>query len=102
MIPEIDEYRQQIEALCREHGVFQLAVFGSAATGEYQPERSDLDFLVEFRPPLSAGYADRYFGLLEGLQELFKRPVDLVVETAIHNPYFREGVNRSKALQYAA
>ena len=52
--------------------------------------------------PLAPGYANRYFGLLEGLQNLFKRPVDLVVESAIRNPYLREAVDRNKALLYAA
>lgn len=102
MISEIEQHRQEIEALCREYGVQQLAVFGSAATGGFRANSSDLDFLVEFRPPLGPGYANRYFGLLEGLQRLFKRPVDLVVESAIRNPYFREAVDRDKARLYAA
>lgn len=55
----------------------------------------------KFRTPLAPGYADRYFGLLEGLQNLFKRPVDLV-DSAIRNPHFREAVDRNKALLYAA
>jgi hypothetical protein len=82
--------------------VERLALFGSAATGGFRANGSDLDFLVEFRRLLSAGYANRYFGLLEGLQSLFERPVDLVVESAIRNPYFREAVDRDKALLYAA
>lgn len=102
MISEIEQHRREIDALCREHGVEQLALFGSAATGGFRANGSDLDFLVEFRTPQAAGYADRYFGLLEGLQNLFNRPVDLVVESAIRNPYFREAVDRSKALLYGA
>jgi len=82
--------------------VSRLALFGSAATGGFRVNSSDLDVLVEFRTPLAGGYADRYFGLLEGLQNLFKRPVDLIVESAISNPYFREAVDRDKALLYAA
>ena len=102
MISEIEQHRREIDALCREYGVARLALFGSAATGGFRANSSDLDFLVEFRTPLAAGYADRYFGLLEGLQNLFRRPVDLVVESAIRNPYFREAVDRDKALLYAA
>lgn len=102
MISETEQHRQELEALCHEYGVERLALFGSAATGGYQANSSDLDFLVEFRTPLVSGYADRYFGLLEGLQNIFKRPVDLVVESAIRNPYFREAVDRDKALLYAA
>ncbi len=102
MISEIEQHRQDLEALCREHGVERLALFGSAATGGFRANSSDLDFLVEFRTPLASGYADRYFGLLEGLQNIFRRPIDLVVESAIRNPYFREAVDRDKALLYAA
>jgi predicted nucleotidyltransferase len=102
MISEIEQYRQELEALCHEYGVERLALFGSAATGGFRANSSDLDFLVEFRAPLASGYANRYFGLLEGLQNIFKRPVDLVVESAIRNPYFREAVDQNKALLYAA
>ena len=102
MISEIEQQRREIDTLCREYGVERLALFGSAASGGFRANSSDLDFLVEFRAPLAAGYANRYFGLLEGLQTLCKRPVDLVVESAIGNPYFREAVNRDKALLYAA
>lgn len=102
MIPEIEQHRREIATLCREYDVQRLALFGSAATCGFQVNTSDLDFLVEFRPPLAAGYADRYFGLLEGLQDVFKRPVDLVVECAIRTPYFRESVDRNNALLYAA
>ncbi len=102
MISEIEQHRREIDALCHQHGVERLALFGSAATGAFQANSSDLDFLVEFRAPQAPGYADRYFGLLEGLQNLFRRPVDLVVESAIRNPYFREAVDRDKALLYAA
>lgn len=102
MIPEIEQHRREAETLCREYEVQRLALFGSAATGGFRVDTSHLDFLVEFRAPLAAGYADRYFGLLEGLQGVFKRPVDLVVESAIRNPYFCEAVDRDKALLYAA
>lgn len=102
MIFEIEQHRREIEALCREYGVERLALFGSAATGSFPAHSSDLDFLVELRAPLAPGYSNRYFGLLEGLQILFKRPVELVIEPAIRNPYFREAVDRNKALLYAA
>jgi len=101
MIPEIEQRRAQLEALCRRFGVRRLELFGSAATGVYQSGASDLDFLVEFAPPIGPGYADRYFGLLEALEALFGRPVDLVVASAIKNPYFRESVEKTRELLYA-
>jgi len=102
MIPHIEEHRAELEALCRRFQVCRLEVFGSGATGEAASEGSDLDFLVEFDPQAGPGYADRYFGLLEGLEALFGQPVDLVVASAIQNPYFRESVERTKAMVYAA
>lgn len=101
MIPQVERYRANLEALCRRFGVRRLELFGSAVTG-FQRETSDLDFLVEFEPPIGPGYADRYFGLLESLEALFGRPVDLVVASAIKNPYFRDTVEKTRELIYAA
>lgn len=101
MIPEIEQHRAELETLCRRFGVRRLELFGSAATDAFHFGRSDLDFLVEFAPPLGPGYADRYFGLLEALEALFGRPVDLVVASAIKNPYFRESVEKTRELLYA-
>jgi predicted nucleotidyltransferase len=102
MIAQIERRRAELEALCRRFGVRRLEVFGSAATGDSRSQESDLDFLVYFEPQTGPGYADRYFGLLESLEALFGQPVDLVVASAIKNPYFRESVERSKAVVYAA
>lgn len=101
MIPDIDQRRPELEALCRRFGVRRLEVFGSAAAGTFREEIGDLDFLVEFQRPTGPGYADRYFGLLEALEALFGRPVDLVAASAIRNPYFRESVDKTRALLYA-
>jgi len=102
MEPQIDLKREQIAELCRLHRVWRLALFGSAVREHFDPERSDLDFLVEFEPLAPGTYARTYFGLLEALQQLFGRPVDLVIESAIKNPYFRQSVEQSQTLLYAA
>ena len=87
--------------LCRSFGVARLEVFGSAAGGAYQPGKSDLDFLVTFHPCTPADHADRYFGLLAALENLYSSRVDLVEDKAISNPYFRRGVDSSRELLYA-
>ena len=102
MNPEISQRRKELEELCRRCRVRRLELFGSAAAGRDRPGESDLDFLVDFEPLPQGAYADAYFGLLEGLERLFGRPVDLVVARAIKNPYFRESVERTKAVVYAA
>jgi uncharacterized protein len=103
MIADIAADREELQALCRRFRVRRLEIFGSAARAEdFDPTRSDLDFLVEFQPLSPSAYVEAYFGLKEGLEHLFGRPVDLVSTASIRNPYFRQGVERSKALLYAA
>jgi predicted nucleotidyltransferase len=95
-------YQHAIEALCRQYHVRRLELFGSVAAGDDRPGESDIDFVVEFEPMPHGGYADAYFGLLKALEALFQRPVDLIVDSAIKNPYFRQSVDESKVLIYAA
>lgn len=102
MIQEITQQSAAIEALCRRFRVRRLELFGSAAAGRFNPRSSDLDFLVEFDALRSNEYADAYFGLLEELQKLFKRDVDLVVSGCVKNPYLKESIQRSRTLLYAA
>jgi hypothetical protein len=101
MIRELEQRRSEVEAVCSRFGVRRLDLFGSGVAHRALPESSDLDFLVEFALPIGPGYADRYFGLKEALEVLFSKPVDLVVASAIRNPYFREAVERTKAPVYA-
>lgn len=89
----------------RWHGVTAWHAWscsGSAATGEFDPETSDLDFLVEFVDKPPGGMAHAYFGLLDSLSELFDRRVDLVSTRAISNPYFLKSVNESRRPVYVA
>ena len=102
MIPAIEEHRAELVELCRRHHVLRLSLFGSATRDDFDPERSDLDFLVDFEPQPLGGYADSFFGLLESLELLFGRSIDLVVASAIRNPYFRQSVDQTKSLLYAA
>lgn len=80
----------------------RLDLFGSAASDHFDPDESDMDFLVEFSELSPGTYADAYFGLLEGLEELFGRPVDLVVDAAIRNSYFRRSVEQTRSPVNAA
>ncbi len=101
MVFDIGRYAEQLEQCCEQFEVVRLDLFGSGARDDFNEERSDLDFLVTFDEPPRMGYADRYFGLLEKLSEVFNRKVDLVEEQAITNPYFRKIVNRERKLVFA-
>ena len=97
----IEQKRGELTEFCHRYDVERLYLFGSAASGRFQPSSSDLDFIVEMtdRQP-NASYADRYLGLAEELERLFGRPVDLITEQSIRNPYFRRGVEAARQLVY--
>ncbi|MBC8108537.1 MAG: nucleotidyltransferase domain-containing protein [Anaerolineae bacterium] len=97
----MEQHREEINALCRKYGVRRLELFGSAASGEFDPTASDLDFFVEFIS-YERGIADRWFGLGEDLEALFQRKVDLVSARAATNRYFLEVANRHRVALYAA
>jgi uncharacterized protein len=103
MIELIERHRAEVEALCRKYHVKTLEVFGSAADGTWDPERSDLDFLVGFPPGYDFGpWLAKYFELKEELERLFHRPVDLVMASAPRNPSFLREINRTRKAVYAA
>ena len=79
-------HRDAIRAL----GARRLGLFGSQARGE-ATDKSDLDFLVEFEP--GAKTFDNYMDLKAFLEDLFSRPVDLVVSDVI-KPRLREAILR--------
>ena len=93
MTPLVEERIDEIERLCREHEVARLELFGSAASGEFRPGESDLDFLVSFEPRPFGSKPAPYFRLAAALQDLFGMEIDLVEERAISNPYFRQAVD---------
>lgn len=63
----VNERLDTLRELCRNHHVARLELFGSAATGRFDSDHSDLDFLVTFEPLSPVDRADAYFGLLESL-----------------------------------
>ena len=97
----LESKRPQLEALCRKYRVTRLEVFGSAAAGRFDPNRSDLDFVVSFESMPPEELADSYFGLLASLEDLFQVPIELVTESSVSkNPYFRESVERTRTVVY--
>jgi predicted nucleotidyltransferase len=102
METSITQHRDEIAELCRRLRVRRLELFGSAVGANFDPEHSDVDFLVEFQPLDDGQHADAYFGLRESLEALLSRPVDLVMTRAIRNPYFLEAIEPTRTVLYAA
>ncbi len=96
IIPLVANRKRQIRTLCRRHHVKRLDVFGSAVNGDFHPDESDIDFLVQFDDSPEAQRFETRFQLTEELKTLFGRSVDLVDDSAIQNPYFREEVDQTR------
>lgn len=98
----IDDHRAQIADLCRTFGVRQLDVFGSAARDDFDPARSDVDFLVDFEPDEHRNRFRDYFALRDALARLLGRPVDLVMARALTNHYLEAAIDAERQVVYAA
>jgi len=102
MISLVAEKQTELEKLCIRYRVKSLELFGSGTNDDFNLASSDLDFLVLFQPCSPSEHYDRYFGLLESLEKLFGRRVDLVEADAMRNQYFIRRVNESRKPIYAA
>jgi len=101
---ELLEFRHaQIEVLCRRYGVKRLRVFGSALRPDWDPNKSDFDFLAEFGPPPpGVNLFDQQFGLQVDLERLLGCPVDVVDWHAAKKPIFRSIADSQARDVYAA
>jgi len=95
----LSAYKKEIHALCANHKVKSLYAFGSVLTPHFNTN-SDIDLIVDFKEVDVKDYADNYFNFKFSLQNIFNRPVDLLEEQAIKNPYFKQVVNQTKELVY--
>jgi hypothetical protein len=100
MIALIETRREQIAELCRRFRVERLELFGSAAKSTFEPESSDLDFIARFSGLTEPGIAKRYIGFAEALEDLFDRPVDVLVDQPFTNPYFAQAVAQTRQVIY--
>jgi len=102
MIELIQNKLDEIIAACKQHQVVSVSLFGSAAKNAMHKD-SDIDLLVEFSDGIDVlDYADNYFSLLDQLQTILDRKVDLVSSKSIKNPILKEEVYQSKIDLYAA
>jgi uncharacterized protein len=95
----ISQNIELINALCKSHKVKRLYAFGSVLTDKFN-EQSDIDLIVDFYDIKLLDYADNYFDLKFSLEDNLKRPVDLLEEKAIKNPYFKKAIEKNKQLIY--
>jgi hypothetical protein len=95
----LDQHSNLVRSLCASHKVKRLYAFGLVLTSKFNDE-SDIDLIVDFDPMDVESYADNYFDLKFSLQDIFRRPIDLLEEKAIRNPYFKQAVCQHRKLVY--
>ncbi len=95
----LETYSADIIKLCETHKVKSLYAFGSVLTDNFNKE-SDIDLIVDFANIAVEDYADNYFDFKFSLQDILKRPIDLLEEKAIKNPYFKQSVYEQRQLVY--
>ena len=95
----LEAYKDIIQDLCIKYHVNSLHAFGSVLTDKFN-DQSDIDMIVSFQKIPLENYADNYFDLKFTLQDVLQRPIDLLEEQAIKNPYFLQHINKNKQLIY--
>jgi len=92
----------QLRDICEKHHVSKLYLFGSALSKEFNAT-SDLDFAVLFQEKLSPlEHGDAFLGLMDDLQKLYNRKIDLISYRVIKNRVFKEELDKTKQVVYAA
>ena len=76
----LKEKREEILQVAQKHGARNVRVFGSATRGDATAE-SDLDLLVEAGEQTSPWFPA---GLVEELEDILGRPVDIVTEDSLY------------------
>lgn len=91
MIALIEDNRDAIVDLCERYGIRRLALFGSAATGGFDPATSDLDFLVDL-----GEYDDRvgkrFRGFAAAIEDVLGPTVNLTATRSVKSKWFRRAL----------
>ena len=95
----LNKYKNDIKQLCVKYNVNRLYAFGSVLDDRFK-ESSDVDLIVNFDTVKIEDYANNYYDLKFALEDVFKRPVDLLEEKALKNPYFINSVANQRQLVY--
>lgn len=92
----IEKNLTEIKLLFNKYGAKSAYLFGSFASNNSNI-KSDVDFLFSFPENTDyETYSNNYFNLLSDLEKLLNKPVDLVAEKTLKNPYLIESINENK------
>jgi predicted nucleotidyltransferase len=94
--PEIKNHLPQILEILKNNHVRRAYLFGSVLTDQFH-EKSDIDIIVTIDESLGVNaYADCWWNIQFGLEDMLKREIDLISEDCIKNPYFQKEVDETR------
>jgi predicted nucleotidyltransferase len=97
---EISDKKKDFQSLCKAHSIKYLYAFGSSVTAKFDKDHSDIDLLVDIDTPDPVERGETLISLWDTFEIFFKRKVDLLTESSIHNPYLRHSIDSTKILIY--
>lgn len=96
MEKEIETKIPEIKLIFAKYGAKSAYLFGSYAANKVRND-SDVDFLFSFQEGINYEvYGDNYFSLLNELQTLLNKSVDLISEKTLKNPYLIQSINENR------
>ena len=98
--PTLQPLLPALRALCRQFGVPQLYVFGSAVTEQFDASRSDLDVLATAPPLAPLAQGEALLAFWNALESLSQRRVDLLTPDSLQNPFLKAEIEQTKYLVY--
>ena len=97
MTPPLPFTDDALRAFCARWRIAEFSLFGSVLRDDFGPD-SDMDVLVRFAPDA----AWNLFDLRNELGVRFGRPVDLVDEAGLRNPFRRHHILSTCEVLHAA
>ena len=97
---EIMRHFADFDTVCKRHNISYLWAFGSSTTTLFDPQKSDIDLLVEIDEPDPLERGEKLISFWDKIEVFFQRKVDLLTEASIRNPFLQKNIDATKILIY--
>ena len=102
LAPFIQTRIEALRDICRRRHVRCLDAFGAVTNGKFDPETSDIEFLIDILPLPTGQRFTTYFALKDEVEELFGREVQLMEDREFENPHVRALVDETRVKIFEA
>ena len=92
--------KEKIEEFCLRWKIDEFSLFGSALREDFDLD-SDIDILVSLSEDADLDLYD-WIAMIEELEEIFGREVDLVEKSTLKNPFRRHAILTNREIVYAS